>query len=96
MAGLFDSLVISKTVEGNVGTAGRWPSGRKITGIIAHSPAEFHVKHTALGALANVTFVNYTNTPGSQFRGALEVCIQSSSLLSAQVANSLGYLALNA
>ncbi len=73
-AGLFDSILVPRTAEGARGTAGRWPSGRKITGVIMHSPAEFHVKHTALGALSNVTFVNYTYDAGSQFRGALEVC----------------------
>ncbi|KAJ9512732.1 hypothetical protein QJQ45_019041, partial [Haematococcus lacustris] len=71
MAGLFDSLVVARTVEGQRGTAGVWPSGRKITGVILHSMAEFHVKHTALAAMVNVTFVGYSANNG-QFQGALE------------------------
>ncbi|GFH29133.1 uncharacterized protein HaLaN_27741 [Haematococcus lacustris] len=73
MAGLFDSLVVARTVEGQRGTAGVWPSGRKITGVILHSMAEFHVKHTALAAMVNVTFVGYSANNG-QFQGALEAC----------------------
>lgn len=57
--------------QGAVGTAGVWPNpGRKITGVIMHSPAEFHPRHTALASLVNVTFMNYT---GGQFY-ALEFC----------------------
>lgn len=48
-----------------------WPNpGRKITGVIMHSPAEFQPRHTALASLVNVTFMNYT---GGQFY-ALEFC----------------------
>ncbi|KAG2432951.1 hypothetical protein HXX76_008679 [Chlamydomonas incerta] len=71
MAGLRDSIIVSRTVGGFVGTAGQWPaSGRKITGIITQSPPLGDPKHSALLSITNVTFVDYT---GGQFF-ALEGC----------------------
>ncbi|KAG2448780.1 hypothetical protein HYH02_006132 [Chlamydomonas schloesseri] len=71
MAGLRDSIIVSRTVGGFVGTAGQWPaSGRKITGIITQSPPLGDPRHSALLSITNVTFVDYT---GGQFF-ALEGC----------------------
>ena len=70
MAGLFSSLVISRTAAGNRGSAGQWPSGRKVTGIITQSPVLGDPHHTANLAIKDVTFHNFT---GGQFF-ALEAC----------------------
>jgi hypothetical protein len=70
MAGLRNTMLISRTDEGQVGTAGQWPSGRKITGVIMQSPPLGVRRHTALSSLINVTFVDYTS---GQFY-ALESC----------------------
>lgn len=62
MAGFEDCLFIAKTQEGQLGTAGLWPSSRKITGVIMHSTAEFHVKHSECGLLLGS--VNSLGTQG--------------------------------
>lgn len=46
MSGYEDTVFMYKTAGGQVGTAGQWPSDRKITGVIMHSPAQFHIKHS--------------------------------------------------
>ncbi|KAG1667228.1 hypothetical protein FOA52_009793 [Chlamydomonas sp. UWO 241] len=71
MAGLRNTMIISRTIEGQVGTAGQWPAcDRRITGVIMQSPPLGVTRHTALASLINVTFVNYTS---GQFH-ALEHC----------------------
>ncbi|GAX81123.1 hypothetical protein CEUSTIGMA_g8557.t1 [Chlamydomonas eustigma] len=70
MAGLQNTIIISRTLQGQVGTAGQWPSGRRITGVINQSPPEGSDRHTALSSMINITFVNYT---GGQYL-ALEAC----------------------
>jgi hypothetical protein len=68
--GIQNSLVISRTEVGQRGSAGRWPSGRGIRGLITHSPPLGDPRHTALLSLLNVTLVDWA---GQQFR-ALEAC----------------------
>ncbi len=70
MPGLFNSVVLSRTAEGNQGTAGVWDTANKVAGINSHSPPMGEPRHTAPMAIVNVTFVNYT---GGQFV-ALEAC----------------------
>uniref|UniRef100_A0A383WCP6 Fibrocystin-L n=1 Tax=Tetradesmus obliquus TaxID=3088 RepID=A0A383WCP6_TETOB len=72
MAGVQDSLIISRTEAGRQGTAGAWPSNRGVRGLITQSPPHAHPRHSALMSVINVTFVNFT-TSNSQFR-ALEAC----------------------
>jgi hypothetical protein len=71
-AGVQDSLMVSRTTEGMVGTAGQWPSpGRRIAGIISQSPVLGDSKHSALMSIINVTFQGYNQN--TQFY-ALESC----------------------
>lgn len=70
MAGLQNSMLIARTAEGQVGSAGAWPMDRKVTGVIMQSPPLGESRHTALSSLINVTFSGYT---GGQFY-ALEAC----------------------
>ncbi|PNH07097.1 Fibrocystin-L [Tetrabaena socialis] len=70
MAGLRNAVLVSRTVAGQLGTAGQWPSGRKIAAFIGQSPPLGNSKHSALLSLINVTFVDWT---GNQFF-ALEAC----------------------
>lgn len=70
MAGLSNSLIISRTTVGRQGSAGAWPSSRGIRGVLTQSAPLGDPKHSALLALTNVTLVNFT---GGQFF-ALEAC----------------------
>ncbi|KXZ47884.1 hypothetical protein GPECTOR_32g497 [Gonium pectorale] len=70
MAGLRNAVLISRTMAGYTGTAGRWPSGRLVTGMISQSAPMGHYKHSALMSMVNVTFVDWT---GGRFY-ALEGC----------------------
>jgi hypothetical protein len=70
IAGIQNALVISRTEVGQRGSAGRWPSGRGIRGVITHSPPLGDPRHTALLSLLNITMVDWA---GEQFR-ALEAC----------------------
>ena len=73
MAGVQNALLIARTAEGMQGTAGRWPSNRKITGIITQSAVQGDNKHSALLSLINVTFVGFVGQ-GSNGLWALEAC----------------------
>ncbi|GFR40478.1 hypothetical protein Agub_g1045 [Astrephomene gubernaculifera] len=73
MAGLFNATLYARTTTGMHGTAGQWPSDRRITGIIAQSPVLGDSKHSALMTVANVTFVDYTPSTGANIY-ALEHC----------------------
>ncbi|KXZ47880.1 hypothetical protein GPECTOR_32g493 [Gonium pectorale] len=70
MAGLRNAVLISRTMAGYTGTAGRWPSGRLVTGMISQSAPLGNPKHSALMSMVNVTFVDWT---GGRFY-ALEGC----------------------
>ncbi|QDZ24800.1 fibrocystin-L [Chloropicon primus] len=70
MAGLHDSLVVAKSSEGFVGTAGYWPSSRGIRGLITQSPKP--ITSTAILAVSNVTFYGFTDSDPQFF--ALEAC----------------------
>ena len=69
MPGLHNSLVVARTVEGQVGTAGYWPKpGRGIRGLITQSPKG--ITDRCMLGVTNVTFHGFTG--GSYF--ALEAC----------------------
>ncbi|KAG1658049.1 hypothetical protein FOA52_004208 [Chlamydomonas sp. UWO 241] len=71
MAGLRNALLVARSDEGSVGSAGAWPQGgRRIVGVVGHSSPKGESKHTALSSLLDVTFVGYS---GGQFM-ALEAC----------------------
>ena len=70
MAGLTNSLVIARSSVGSQGSAGAWPSGRGVRGVLTQSPPQGDGRHSALLQVSNVTFVNFT---GGQF-WALEAC----------------------
>jgi hypothetical protein len=63
-------MIISRTEVGQRGTAGSWPSGRGVRGLLSQSPPLGDGKHSALMSVINVTFVDWT---GGQFY-ALEAC----------------------
>lgn len=72
--GIRNSLIISRTEAGKQGTAGVWPSGRGVRGLLTQSPPPGHAKHSSLLSAVNVTFVNFTlAAEQGQFR-ALEHC----------------------
>ncbi|KXZ43941.1 hypothetical protein GPECTOR_77g37 [Gonium pectorale] len=71
MSGLHNATLYARTDTGRYGTAGDWPSGRYVTGVIAQSPLMGHQFHSALMSLVNVTFVDYTSATGMR---ALEHC----------------------
>lgn len=70
MAGLHNAVIFARTSVGMRGTAGQWPSGRKITAVITQSPPLGDPNHSALMSLINNTYVGYV---GGQF-SALEHC----------------------
>ncbi|KXZ47885.1 hypothetical protein GPECTOR_32g498 [Gonium pectorale] len=70
MAGLRNAVIVSRTVSGFTGTAGAWPSDRRVNAIISQSAPMGHLKHSALMSVINVTFVDWT---GSRYT-ALEAC----------------------
>eukprot|EP00798_Chlamydomonas_sp_ICE-L_P008885 gene8886-3764_t len=71
MAGIASSIIIARTAEGRIGTAGRWPSaGRKIAAITTQSPIQGHPRHSALLSIMDVTFVGFSETPYT----CLEAC----------------------
>ncbi len=69
-AGLFNSIVIGQSSAGQEGSAGDWPSRRAVRGVVTASAPAAASRHTALMAVSNVTFVNFT---GGQLY-ALEAC----------------------
>ncbi|KAG2496270.1 hypothetical protein HYH03_005503 [Edaphochlamys debaryana] len=76
MAGITNMTIYARTSTGNVGTAGQWPSGRRVAGIITQSPVLGDPKHSALMAITNVTFVDFSATAplvGPEY-SALEAC----------------------
>ena len=70
ITGVRDTVIVYRTVAGRIGSAGQWPSGRKVTGVITQSPPLGHPKHSALLSVMNTTFVDWDN--GNFF--ALEHC----------------------
>ncbi len=69
MAGVFDSMVLARTTQGSA--AGVWRSPLRTTGIVTQSAPAGNLRHTALMAIVNVTFVGFTYASGS---AALEAC----------------------
>jgi hypothetical protein len=67
---VFNSIIIGQSAAGQEGSAGDWPSRRGVRGIITASAPASASRHTALMAVSNVTFVNFT---GGQLY-ALEAC----------------------
>ncbi|KAG2491954.1 hypothetical protein HYH03_009686 [Edaphochlamys debaryana] len=76
MAGLTNVTVYARTSTGNFGTAGAWPSDRRIAGVITQSPVRGDAKHSSLLALTNCTFVDFSETAPAAGAGfsALEAC----------------------
>ena len=68
MPGIHGALIVAKSDEGFVGSAGYWPSDRGIRGIISQSPKP--IQFNSMMAIANVTFWGFN---GGQFI-ALEAC----------------------
>jgi hypothetical protein len=63
---------VHRTVAGRIGSAGQWPSGRKVTGVITHSPPLGHPKHSALMSILGTTFVDFGGASANVY--ALESC----------------------
>ncbi|GIL53440.1 hypothetical protein Vafri_9024 [Volvox africanus] len=72
MAGFQNCTIYARTNTGMQGTAAQWPSGRRITAIIAQSPVQGEPKHSALMSMINMTYVDFTaDKPGFS---VLEAC----------------------
>ena len=75
MAGVFNTLMMPRTAAGNRGTAGQWPSQRKVVGLTTQGPPSSLFSgaapdlQSALMSVVNVTFVNFTGS-----YSALEAC----------------------
>ncbi|EFJ47175.1 hypothetical protein VOLCADRAFT_92352 [Volvox carteri f. nagariensis] len=72
MAGFQNCTIYAQTSTGMQGTAGQWPSSRRITAIISQSPVQGDSKHSALMSMINMTYVDFTaDKPGFS---VLEAC----------------------
>ncbi|EFJ47178.1 hypothetical protein VOLCADRAFT_92358 [Volvox carteri f. nagariensis] len=74
MAGIVNATIYSRTSVGKRGSAGQWPSCRRVAGIITQSPVKGDPKHSALMSLINVTFVDFKGWDDCTLFSMLEAC----------------------
>ncbi|GIL53442.1 hypothetical protein Vafri_9024 [Volvox africanus] len=74
MAGLVNATIYARTSVGQRGSAGQWPSCRRVAGVITQSPVLGDSKHSALMSLINVTFVDFKGYDGCTLFSAMEAC----------------------
>ncbi|GIL91633.1 hypothetical protein Vretifemale_19242 [Volvox reticuliferus] len=74
MAGLVNATIYARTSVGQHGSAGQWPSCRRVAGVITQSPVPNNPKHSALMSLINVTFIDFKGYDGCTLFSAMEAC----------------------
>ncbi|GIM05166.1 hypothetical protein Vretimale_9611 [Volvox reticuliferus] len=74
MAGLVNATIYARTSVGQHGSAGQWPSCRRVAGVITQSPVLGDSKHSALMSLINVTFIDFKGYDGCTLFSAMEAC----------------------